>query len=166
MTCKGICTTIYKPTGNWWTRSRYSKNTRRCSVCGVFIQWAGLWCPCCGYRVRVKKRGKKLTNETSCSKCDTRRSYWGKNMFFWFIFKGQKLCTHCVDDQFNPKCDLCKGTKSRIRNGRKHWYRFTNLVILCDNCYHTVKYGLNSPLGKIKPTNTFYQKLAETILHV
>jgi predicted amidophosphoribosyltransferase len=27
-----------------------------CQICEIFIEWDGLWCPCCGYRLRSKPR--------------------------------------------------------------------------------------------------------------
>ena len=29
------------------------------SICEIFINWEGLWCPCCGYRLRTKPRNLK-----------------------------------------------------------------------------------------------------------
>ena len=57
MTCKGICTRYkaQKPVGT----GRYSSGQRRCQICEIFINWEGLWCPCCGYRLRTKPRNLK-----------------------------------------------------------------------------------------------------------
>ena len=30
-----------------------------CQICEIFIKWEGLWCPCCGYRLRTKPRNLK-----------------------------------------------------------------------------------------------------------
>lgn len=57
MGCKAICLK-YKAVGNF-TGGRYRHGQKRCQVCDVFIQWAGLWCPCCGYKLRSKPRNKK-----------------------------------------------------------------------------------------------------------
>ena len=56
MTCKGICTRYkaQKPVG----AGRYASGQRRCQICEIFIKWEGLWCPCCGYRLRTKPRNK------------------------------------------------------------------------------------------------------------
>ncbi|MDQ4101194.1 MAG: hypothetical protein M3115_03285, partial [Thermoproteota archaeon] len=32
---------------------------KRCQICEIFIKWDGLWCPCCGYRLRTKPRNLK-----------------------------------------------------------------------------------------------------------
>ena len=57
MTCKGICIRhkAQKPVG----MGRYSMGQKRCQICELFIRWDGLWCPCCGYRLRTKPRNLK-----------------------------------------------------------------------------------------------------------
>ena len=57
MTCKGICTRYkaQKPVGT----GRYASGQRRFQICEIFIKWEGLWCPCCGYRLRTKPRNLK-----------------------------------------------------------------------------------------------------------
>ena len=57
MTCKGICTRYkaQKPVGT----GRYASGQRRCQICEIFIKWEGLWCPCCGYRLRTTPRNLK-----------------------------------------------------------------------------------------------------------
>ena len=57
MTCKGICTRYkaQQPVGT----GRYASGQRRCQICEIFIKWEGLWCPCCGYRLRTKPRNLK-----------------------------------------------------------------------------------------------------------
>jgi hypothetical protein len=57
MTCKGICIRhrAQKPSGS----GRYVSGQKRCQICEIFIKWDGLWCPCCGYRLRTKPRNKK-----------------------------------------------------------------------------------------------------------
>ena len=54
MTCKGICPRYkaQKPVGT----GRYASGQRRCQICEIFIKWEGLWCPCCGYRLRTRPR--------------------------------------------------------------------------------------------------------------
>ena len=44
-----------KPVGT----GRYASGQRRCQICEIFIKWEGLWCPCCGYRLRTKPRNLK-----------------------------------------------------------------------------------------------------------
>src|SRR6266496_904761 len=57
MTCKGICIRhkAQKPVGS----GRYATGQKRCQICELFIGWDGLWCPCCGYRLRTKPRNLK-----------------------------------------------------------------------------------------------------------
>lgn len=57
MVCKGICIRhkALKPVGD----GRYATGQKRCQVCEIFLNWNGLWCPCCGYRLRTKPRNIK-----------------------------------------------------------------------------------------------------------
>ena len=54
MICKGICIRhkACKPLGC----GRYAAGQKRCQICEVFIKWDGLWCPCCGCRLRMGPR--------------------------------------------------------------------------------------------------------------
>jgi hypothetical protein len=58
MSCKGICIRhkAQKPIGS----SRYAIGQKRCQICEIFIQWDGLWCPCCRNNVRTKPRAPLL----------------------------------------------------------------------------------------------------------
>ena len=57
MGCKNICAR-YKAKGDFIT-GRYRNGQKRCHICDLFIVWEGLWCPCCGYKLRSKPRNKK-----------------------------------------------------------------------------------------------------------
>ena len=53
MTCKGICM-------RHKACFRYATGNKRCQICEIFIKWDGLWCPCCGYRLRNGPRSFKF----------------------------------------------------------------------------------------------------------
>lgn len=57
MTCKGACIR-YKAQKPSCT-GRYAIGQKRCQICEIFIAYEGLWCPCCGYRLRTKPRNLK-----------------------------------------------------------------------------------------------------------
>jgi hypothetical protein len=59
MVCKGICIRhrAQKPPSAF---GRYASGQKRCQVCEIFLNWEGIWCPCCGYRVRTRPRGQKF----------------------------------------------------------------------------------------------------------
>ena len=57
MGCKGICLR-HKARGAF-LGGRYKNGQKRCQVCDLFIVWSGLWCPCCGYKLRSKPRNLK-----------------------------------------------------------------------------------------------------------
>ena len=35
---------------------RYGTGQKRCKSCSIFMHWVGLWCPCCGYKLRTMPR--------------------------------------------------------------------------------------------------------------
>ena len=76
MTCKGICVRhkAQKPVGS----GRYASGQKRCQICEIFIKWDGLWCPCCGYRLRTRPR-----NLSYKAKLRARKSY--KPRLFPFV---------------------------------------------------------------------------------
>jgi hypothetical protein len=55
LTCKGICVRhkAPRPASSGY---RYSAGQKRCQVCEIFLKWDGLWCPSCGYRLRMRPR--------------------------------------------------------------------------------------------------------------
>ncbi|KAG2478428.1 MAG: hypothetical protein NPMRTH1_520002 [Nitrosopumilales archaeon] len=59
MTCKGICHR-YKALKPLHGKIRYAQGQKRCIRCDVYIKWDGLFCPCCGSRLRVAPRHTKL----------------------------------------------------------------------------------------------------------
>ena len=73
MGCKSICLQ-YKAvrTSN---SKRYSNGQVRCMICDIFMTYSGLFCPCCGIRVRTRPRNAKYKylpakiNDTSPIKC-------------------------------------------------------------------------------------------------
>ena len=55
--CRGLCVR-YKITKRLKV-GRYADGQKRCNSCGVFMKWDGLYCPCCGHRLRLKPRSRK-----------------------------------------------------------------------------------------------------------
>ena len=53
MTCKGICL-HHKALG------RYVTGNKRCRKCDLFIKWDGVFCPCCGCKLRTRPRSTKF----------------------------------------------------------------------------------------------------------
>ena len=49
MTCKGTCID-HKGSG------RYATGNKRCQICDLFMEWDGVFCPCCGSRLRTRPR--------------------------------------------------------------------------------------------------------------
>lgn len=65
MGCKSICLK-YKAKGSF-IGGRYKFGQRRCQVCDLFIKYDGIWCPCCGYKLRSKPRNKKYKQKFRAS---------------------------------------------------------------------------------------------------
>ena len=61
LSCKGIC--IRHKANRPARFGRYSAGQKRCQVCQLFINWDGLWCPCCGYRLRTNPRTLKFKDK-------------------------------------------------------------------------------------------------------
>ena len=57
MTCKGIC--VYHKAKKESIRGYYVSGQRRYQVCEIFIEWKGVWCPCCGSKLRTGPRNMK-----------------------------------------------------------------------------------------------------------
>jgi hypothetical protein len=66
MVCKGICLRhkAIKPVG----AGRYVNGQKRCQVCEIFMDWPGLFCPCCGYRLRTRPRNIKYKTKLRSKK--------------------------------------------------------------------------------------------------
>ncbi len=55
MVCKGICIRHKAQKPRDYV-GRYANGQKRCQICEIFIKWDGIFCPCCGYRLRVSPR--------------------------------------------------------------------------------------------------------------
>ena len=51
MVCKGIC--IRHKASGPISYGRYATGQKRCQICEIFIKWDGIFCPCCGCRLRI-----------------------------------------------------------------------------------------------------------------
>jgi len=54
MVCKGIC--IRHKASGPISSGRYATGQKRCQICDLFMQWKGIFCPCCGYKLRIRPR--------------------------------------------------------------------------------------------------------------
>jgi hypothetical protein len=54
MVCRGICVRhkALRPIHS----GRYATGQKRCQICEIFIKWDGIFCPCCGYKLRLGPR--------------------------------------------------------------------------------------------------------------
>jgi hypothetical protein len=54
MVCKGVC--IRHKASGPISYGRYATGQKRCQICEMFIKWDGIFCPCCGCRLRIGPR--------------------------------------------------------------------------------------------------------------
>jgi len=57
-TCYGECQQ-YKAPMPPFNQSRYEIGQKRCTKCAIYVEYEGLFCPCCGFRLRVHRRSSK-----------------------------------------------------------------------------------------------------------
>ncbi len=55
MECKGICPKYKAQKTNGIMRHRYAAGQKYCRNCEKFLGWEGLWCPCCGAKLRTRR---------------------------------------------------------------------------------------------------------------
>lgn len=53
--CKGVCTNFEYETKKT-VRGKLREDYRRCSICCVFLKYEGIYCPCCGVRLKHSPR--------------------------------------------------------------------------------------------------------------
>ena len=58
MTCNEICLK-FKAVKSTKKNTRYALGQKRCNACGVFMEWEGITCPCCGSKLRTRPRGSR-----------------------------------------------------------------------------------------------------------
>lgn len=59
--CKGLCTNYKSKPRTGIAHLKYVGNRKRCTVCGLFIDWDGKFCPCCKTMLRIRPHGNRET---------------------------------------------------------------------------------------------------------
>lgn len=62
VTCNGICLKLEFKTSRG-RRTDYTLGVKRCNHCEIYIKYDGIFCPCCGIRLRYKSRWKRYRIE-------------------------------------------------------------------------------------------------------
>ena len=59
--CRGICEQYRAKllNGPMRTMGRYAAGQKRCSRCEMWMWYGGLWCPCCGNKLKTKPYSSK-----------------------------------------------------------------------------------------------------------
>ena len=60
-TCKGTC--VRFRAAGYEGKHRYKNGQKLCPVCGIFLKWEGIRCPCCTVTLRITPRGNKARKE-------------------------------------------------------------------------------------------------------
>ncbi|MDH3339983.1 MAG: hypothetical protein OEL84_01715 [Nitrosopumilus sp.] len=63
--CNGICAK-YKSKRKG-THLRYANGEKRCQRCAIFIDWDGIRCPCCSYKLRTRPHFKNTKKSEKSS---------------------------------------------------------------------------------------------------
>ena len=57
---KNVTTRCDGPCKNYRAKyTGYLQGHKRCTTCETFIVWEGVFCPCCGHKLKTKRKGKK-----------------------------------------------------------------------------------------------------------
>ena len=118
MSCKGICPRYkaQKPTSG----GRYAAGQMRCQICEIFLKWEGLWCPCCGYRLRGHPRNK-VYKEKFRGTVDPR----DKKQELPQLVEGAKALAYVMDDgvmRFDAIVTLVRKTEKQPSDSRfENW---------------------------------------------
>ena len=121
MTCKGICVRYkaQKPVGT----GRYASGQRRCQICEIFIKWEGLWCPCCGYRLRTKPRNLKYKAKL---RARVEADYVEESETNSIAAMEQELVAEAAGKTTKAKTTKAKTTKAKTTKGKEK--------TLCEHC--------------------------------
>ena len=59
MSCTGACVLYMARRAGV---KRYDAGQKRCTRCAIYTRWSGVYCPCCGTKMRVRRKNKRLAN--------------------------------------------------------------------------------------------------------
>ena len=107
MVCKGIC--VRHKAMKLGLTGRYSTGQKRCQVCEIFLKWDGLWCPCCGYRLRTSPRNSKSEAELRArNEIDKAKSLGVYEQHLSKLIKNILHTKGTIECAFNPKLSNIK----------------------------------------------------------
>jgi len=79
MGCDGFTCTRYKASKPV-SGGRYANGQKRCQVCEIYMNFNGLVCPCCNFRLRSKPRNVKYKAKLEEAKTNNEFQSFGINM--------------------------------------------------------------------------------------
>ena len=87
--CKGVCNqAVYEKKGTVRVGMSEKETHKRCSICCVFIKWSGVFCPCCGVKLKMSPRNNKArTTYAKSNEIRKRYKTMFKNHITSFLFR-------------------------------------------------------------------------------
>lgn len=147
MPCKSKCVEFKATVG--WGQSHYDLQHKRCQICEIFMKWDGLWCPCCGYRLRSARHHKKNLKFQRCFKCWTRCSLRGRFLLWYKDENKNTVCWKCWSKTHFVTCVRCKKIGRLLSISSKDSFIMANKnEILCKKCTYFIKVTIPREIAK------------------
>jgi hypothetical protein len=110
LTCKGICVLHkgLKPSDG--SGRRYSAGQKRCAKCELFIKWDGLWCPCCGCRLRANPKNTIETENKDFSLFIYLTVEWHESSFDVTVSKATSFTKYASELESIQRGDIVMGS--------------------------------------------------------
>lgn len=119
--------------------SKYCKRCGNAEEEGIYIKWEGLFCPCCGFKLRIKARHKRNPPKHVCIQCKSTVSIRGE-FPLWFENKnGDDVCWKCWFKIHMVVCKEC-GKKGKLVLGKRNFVIKSKIEIRCKICHQANYY--------------------------
>lgn len=139
-------------------KSPFAQGAKYCKRCGkpeeegIYIKWEGLFCPCCGLKLRVKARHKMPPTKHKCIECTSTLSIRGE-IALWFLDNlGNDVCWKCWFKVHKAQCMDC-GKKGKLVVGERKFIIKGINEIRCKICHYANYYQILRERQKIKEQN-------------
>ena len=126
-------------------KSPFSNGAKYCNHCGnglqvgIYIKWEGLFCPCCGFKLRVGSRHRKQTPKHTCVKCQSTISMRGEFSLWFQDNLSNDVCWKCWFKIHMAICIDC-GKRAKLIIGDKKFVIIATNKIRCLSCHNSFNY--------------------------
>ena len=120
-------------------RSPFNDGAKWCKICGdadergIFIKWDGVYCPCCGYKLRISSRHKIKDIVHECISCQSHISLRGKSSLWFKDKEGNDVCFRCWFKIHKVVCMDCK-KEGKVKIGDRSFVILSINEIRCRDC--------------------------------